>query len=105
MVGHFLGKVSKPLRWLAGEVKTPPMSVEARREMGFLLRQLQEGEILSAPYFRPMPKKGSGCYELGVNDKNKTWRLFYFLASDAIVILDVGEKKTRKTSQAKIELC
>jgi phage-related protein len=48
---------------------------------------------------------GSGCYELRVNDKNKTWRLFYFRDSDAIVILDVGEKKTRKTSQAKIELC
>jgi phage-related protein len=70
------------------------MSVEARREMGFLLRQLQEGENLSLPYCRPMPTIGSGCYELRVNDKRKTWRLFYFLASDAIVILDVGEKKT-----------
>ena len=35
----------------------------------------------------------------------KSWRLFYFLDSDAIVILEVGEKKTRKTSQATIELC
>jgi hypothetical protein len=34
----------KPLRWLHGEVKTPPMSVEARREMGVLLRELQDGE-------------------------------------------------------------
>jgi len=42
---------------------------------------------------------------LRVNDKNKTWRLFYFLDSDAIVILEVWEKKTRKTSQATIELC
>jgi phage-related protein len=86
-------------------VKTPPMSVEARREMGFLLRQLQEGENLSLPNCRPMPTIGSGCYELRVNDKNKTWRLFYFLDSTAIVILEVGEKKTRKTSQAMIELC
>ncbi len=31
----------KPLRWLHGEVKTPPMSREARREMGMLLRELQ----------------------------------------------------------------
>ena len=97
--------VSKPLRWLAGEVKSPPMSVEARREMGFLLRQLQEGEKLSLPYCRPMPTIGNGCHELRVNDKNKNWRLFYFMDSEAIVILGVGEKKTQKTSQATIELC
>jgi phage-related protein len=90
---------------LAGEVKTPPMSVEARREMGFLLRQLQEGENLSLPSCRPMPTIGSGCYELRVNDKNKTWRLFYFLDSDAIVILAVGEKKTQKTPKETIKLC
>ena len=97
--------VSKPLRWLAGEVKTPPMSVEARREMGFLLRQLQEGENLTFPHCRPMATIGTGCYELRVNEKNKTWRLFYFLDSEAIVILEIGEKKSRKTSQAMIELC
>src|SRR5271166_1781597 len=62
----FYSCVSKPLRWLAGEVKTPPMSVEARREMGFLLRQLQEGENLSLPSCRPMPTIGSGCSELRV---------------------------------------
>jgi len=82
--------VSKPLRWLAGEVKTPPMSVEARREMGFLLRQLQEGENLTFPHCRPMATIG---------------RLLYLLDSEAIVILEIGEKKSRKTSQAMIELC
>lgn len=51
----YVRTVSKPLRWLSGEVKTPPMSTEARREMGFLLRQLQEGENLSLPHSRPMP--------------------------------------------------
>lgn len=81
------------------------MSVEARREMGYLLRLLQEGEKLSLPHCRPMPTIGNACHELRVNDKNKTWRLFYVLDSDAIVILEVGEKKTRKTSRATIELC
>lgn len=38
--------MSKPLSWLAGEIKTPPMSIEARREFGYLLRMLQEGEKL-----------------------------------------------------------
>jgi hypothetical protein len=40
---------SKALRWLHGEVKTPPMSLAARREIGYLLRALQEGEVLTMP--------------------------------------------------------
>ncbi|HWL50920.1 MAG TPA: hypothetical protein VNQ90_00690, partial [Chthoniobacteraceae bacterium] len=56
--------MSKPLRWLSGEVKTPPMSMEARREVGYLLRMLQEGEKLSLPHSRPMPSVGARCHEL-----------------------------------------
>jgi phage-related protein len=97
--------VSKPLRCLSGEVKTPPMSLEARREFGFLLRLLQEGETLSLPQSRPMPSIGKGCHELRVNDQNKTWRLFYFLDTQAIVVLEVDEKKTPKTSKETIKLC
>jgi phage-related protein len=81
------------------------MSAEARREMGVRLRQLQEGEKLSLPHSRPMPAIGSGCHELRVFDRNKTWRLFYFLDSEAIVILEVSEKKTRKTPKIVIERC
>ncbi|MEI6148024.1 MAG: type II toxin-antitoxin system RelE/ParE family toxin, partial [bacterium] len=74
----------KPLRWLHGEVKTPPMSVEARREMGMLLRDVQDGETLCMPYSRPMPVIGARCHELRVNDANKTWRLIYRMDQDAI---------------------
>jgi hypothetical protein len=45
----------KPLVWLAGEVKTPPLSRPARIEDGMLLRRLQRGEVLSLPHSRPMP--------------------------------------------------
>jgi len=95
----------KPLRWLHGEVKTPPMSVEARREMGVLLRQLQDGEQLSMPHSRPMPGIGRRCHELRVNDHNKSWRLVYRIDHDAIVILEVFEKKTNKTPPQVIEAC
>ena len=95
----------KPLRWLHGEVKTPPMSVEARREMGVLLRELQDGEQLSMPHSRPMPGIGFRCHELRVNDQNKTWRLVYRIDRDAIVILEVFEKKTNKRPQQVIEAC
>ena len=67
--------------------------------MGFLLRQLQEGDKLSLPQSRPMPVIGNGCHELRVIDRNRTWRLFYFLDNEAVVILDVGAKKTQKTQK------
>jgi phage-related protein len=95
----------RPLRWLHGEVKTPPMSVEARREIGALLRDLQEGESLGLPHSRPMPAIGPRCHELRVNDRNKTWRVIYRLDTEAVVILDVFEKKTQQTPDAVIATC
>lgn len=95
----------KPLRWLHGEVKTPPMSREARREMGMLLRQLQEGESLELPHSRPMPIIGRHCHELRVQDQNTIWRLIYRIDREAIVILEVFSKKTQKTPQEVIEKC
>lgn len=81
------------------------MSLEARREFGLLLRQLQEGETLSLPHSRPMPAIGRACHELRVIDRNKTWRLFYKIDDEAIVILDVLEKKTQQTPKRTIEVC
>ena len=52
-----------------------------------------------------MPSVGKACHELRVNDENKTWRLFYFLDSDGIAILEILEKKTQKTAQATILTC
>ena len=54
----------KPLVWLAGEIKTPPFSPQARIETGVLLRRLQRGEKLVMPGFRPMPSIGTRCGEL-----------------------------------------
>src|SRR5207249_5832581 len=86
----------KPLLWLHGEVKTPPFSSEARVEAGVLLRRLQRGEKLSMPQSRPVPLIGSSCHELRILDKTAAWRIVYFMDTDAIVILEVFEKKTRK---------
>jgi len=95
----------KPLVWLHGEVKTPPFSKEARTEAGFLLGKLQGGEKLSMPQSRLMPSIGSRCHELRINDENKTWRIIYKIDSDAIVILEVFEKKTNQTPKQIIEVC
>ena len=90
---------------LRGEIKTPPMSEAARRETGFLLRRLQQGERLTLPHSRPMPDIGPRCHELRVNDENKTWRIIYRMDDDAIVIADVFEKKTQKTPRQVIANC
>jgi phage-related protein len=95
----------KPLVWLHCEIKSPPLSTKARIECGFLLRQLQKGIKLSPPHSRPMPTIGSRCNELRVTDENKIWRIIYMIDEDAIVILDVFEKKSRKTPRDVINKC
>ena len=97
-------KKDKPLVWLEGEVKTPPFSQTARLETGHLLRQLQQGEKLGLPYSRPMPSIGRRCHELRIDDISVTWRIIYRIDPDAIIILEVFSKKTRKTPKSVIEL-
>ncbi|MBH8574838.1 type II toxin-antitoxin system RelE/ParE family toxin [Nostocaceae cyanobacterium CENA369] len=98
---------NKVIIWLSGQVKTPPFSVSARIEAGFLLRQLQQGEMLSMPDSRPMPSIGSHCHELRINDSDadKQWRIIYRIDLDAIVILEVFNKTTNKTPKRVIQNC
>lgn len=95
----------KPIIWLHGEVKTPPFGREARIEAGFLLRQLQEGVKLSLPQSRPMPAIGVRCHELRITDQNMIWRIIYQIDSDAIVILEVFDKKSSQTPRRVIDVC
>ena len=95
----------KPVVWLAGEVKTPPFSKEARVEAGFLLRRLQQGEALGMPQVRPMPAVGRRCHELRIRDEDRNWRIMVRVDSDAVVIADVFAKKTRSTPRKVIEVC
>ena len=97
--------IDKPLLWLHGEVKTPPWSPDARREVGFLLRQLQLGANLSLPASRPMPSIGPAVHELRVKDEQAEWRIIYRVDDDAIVIAEVFSKKTRATPKPIIDVC
>jgi len=86
----------KPLVWLHGIVKSPPFSPAGR---------LQRGEALPMPESRPMPSIGPRCHELRLPDVGGTWRIIYRIDEDAIVILDVFQKKTTKTPPRVIEAC
>ena len=57
------------------------------------------------PHSRPMPSIGRSCHELRINDSDKTWRIVYKVDSDAVVILEVFEKKTPQTPKGVIETC
>lgn len=97
--------IDRPLLWLHGEIKTPPWSLDARREVGFLLRQLQLGANLSLPASRPMPSIGPAVHELRVKDEQAEWRVIYRVDDDAIVIAEIFAKKTRVTPKPIIDVC
>jgi phage-related protein len=97
----------KPLVWMAGELRTPPMSSEARIEGGMLLRRLQRGETLAMPESRPMPAIGPRCHELRIDDivQKKEWRIVYYVGSLAVAVLEVFQKATRETPAEVIKSC
>ena len=68
------------------------------------MRRLQQGESLSMPHSRPMPSIGPRCHELRIEDgpMRATWRLFYRIDADAIVLIDVVQKTTQATPQSVI---
>ena len=52
-----------------------------------------------------MPGIGRRCHELRINDEKVTWRIVYRIDDDAIVILDVFAKKTKRTPGKVIGAC
>lgn len=95
----------KPLIWLHGEIKTPPFTLEGRQEAGMLLRLLQEGERLSMPQAEPLPDVGPRCGALRVRDAEQNWRVMYRIDADAILVLEVYSKKSRKIPDEVIGRC
>jgi phage-related protein len=99
------GPGSKPLFWLADQIKTPPFTTEARREAGTLLRLVQEGESLGMPRSRPMPSIGPRVHELRIVDETRSWRVIYRIDADLILIVMIYEKRTEQTPRRVIDSC
>jgi phage-related protein len=95
----------KPLAWLHGEIKTPPFTEEGRREAGYLLRMLQQGENLGMPQAEPLRIVGPRCGALRVRDGAHNWRTMYRVDPDVVLILEVYSKKTRTVPQEVIDRC
>lgn len=95
----------KPLVWLHGEIKTPPFTIEGRREAGMRLGLLQAGEVLQLPHAELLPIVGPRCGALRIRDAGHNWRIMYRIDPDAILIVEVYAKKTRAIPAEVIARC
>jgi phage-related protein len=93
----------KSIQWLGDSLeRLRKFPAEARREIGYQLGLLQQG--LEPSDWRPMPIVGSGTVEIRVHAVVES-RVFYVAKfEDAIYVLHVFVKKTRKASSLDVEL-
>lgn len=57
------------------------------------------------PQAEPLPDVGPRCGALRVRDAEHNWRIMYRVDADAIVVLEVYPKKTRKFPDEVIDRC
>ena len=94
---------AKPIEWLGDSrdrLRRFPRA--ARREVGYQLSLIQAGR--SAIDWKPIPLVGAGVIEIRVHAEGE-YRVFYVAKfGDAVYVLHVFAKKTRKTSSLDVEL-
>jgi phage-related protein len=93
----------KPIEWV-GAVKKDLMDFpdNARRQAGFELRSIQQGDLPSD--FKPMSTVGKGVEEIRIRTDD-AYRIFYVARfEEAVYVLHAFQKKTQKTSSSDIEL-
>lgn len=57
------------------------------------------------PHSRALPTVGTRCHELRIPDRDHNWRIIHRIDPDAIVIVDIFDKRTRATPLSAIERC
>jgi phage-related protein len=93
----------KPIEWV-GAAKKDLMDFpdHARRQAGFELRSIQQGDFPSD--FKPMSTVGKGVEEIRIRTDD-AYRIFYVAKfEEAVYVLHSFQKKTQKTSHSDIEL-
>ncbi len=60
---------------------------------------------MGLPHARPLPSVGRRCHELRIGDGAVNWRIVFALEKEAVVILEVFRKKTRRTPGEVLQLC
>ena len=57
------------------------------------------------PQAEPLPAIGPRCGALRVRDKEHNWRIVFRVDADAVLVLEVYAKKTRKTPAEVMDRC
>jgi phage-related protein len=93
----------KPLIWLGDSLDAvKSFSLEARKEAGHQLGQVQEGGDPSD--WKPMDTVGAGVKEIRIRAE-KAYRVLYVAKfAEAVYVLHGFEKKTQRTARADIDL-
>ena len=77
---------------------------EVRKELGYLIYRIQQGDSLGLPHSRPMRAVASGVSELRVRGPDGAYRAFYFLKSaKGILVFHAFKKKSQQTPDYEIE--
>jgi phage-related protein len=93
----------KPIQGLGDSRERPRrFPQEARREIGYQLSLIQAGRL--AVDWKPIPLVGAGVIEIRVHAEGE-YRVFYVAKfEDAVYVLHVFAKKTRKAPSLNVEL-
>ena len=93
----------KPLRFIGSSLDDlRNFPEEARRVVGFELRAVQSG--LEPSNWKPMQAIGPGVKEIRIHVLGE-WRVIYVAKfRDAVYVLHVFQKKTRRTSSHDIDI-
>jgi len=91
--------ISKPIDW-RGSSRNDLLDFpdDAKRDAGYQLRKIQEGE--EPDHFKPMPEIGTGVQEIILDAASGWFRVIYVAKfEEAVYVLHSFRKKTNKTSQ------
>jgi len=93
----------KPLKFVGSSLDDlRDFPEEARRDVGFELRAIQEG--FEPHDWKPIQAVGPGAKEIRIHRLGE-WRVIYVAKiRDAVYVLHAFQKKTQKTSQHDIDL-
>lgn len=95
---------AKPVRFVGSSLEDLREFLrDARRAAGFQLDKVQNGEVPDD--WKPMPSVGSGACEIRVRGEGGAFRVIYVAKfSEAVYVLHVFRKRTRKTAQKDLDL-
>ena len=87
----------KLIVWLCDSPQSPPLSEDARKEAEWLLRQLQHG--ITPTESKKVKNTDFHRLRFEDDDHSTSWRIYYRVDDDAIVIIDFCVKKTQKITK------